>query len=86
MQCGDCPKQSPERGRELRLSERNLQMLRLYNEVRATAGACLTEEMRRDRLLMLNLSDLAAMDRVRERQRLAEEIGYHTALLLVKRG
>lgn len=86
LQCGDCPKESPERGRELVLSERNRQMLQRYEEVRATSGACLTAGMKRDHLLMRNLADLAELDRTRERRRLAEEIGYQTALLLVKRG
>ena len=86
MQCGDCPKESPERGRDLKLSERNLRMLDLYEEVRATGGACLTDAMKRDRVLMRNMADMAALDRARERRKLAEEIGYQTALLLVKRG
>lgn len=68
------------------LSPRNRLTLRLYEEVRATGGACLTEAMKRDRVLMRNLADLAELDRARERRLLAEEICYQTALLKVGHG
>lgn len=86
LQCAQCPKESPERARVLVLSPRNRLTLRLYEEVRATSGVCLTDAMKRDRVLMRNLADLSELDRARERRLLAEEISYQTALLKVGHG
>jgi hypothetical protein len=65
------------------LSPRNQATLRLYEECRLGG---VPAEWRSDRLLMRNFADLAEMDSARERRKLAEEIGYQTAMLMVKRG
>lgn len=51
-----CPKESPEKEAEHLLSAKNWQTWELYHAVQASAGACLTERMREDRLLAQNLA------------------------------
>ena len=57
--CAQCPKGSPEKEHETRLTRRNAAVVELYRMVRATSGSILTEEMKRDRRM---LKDLALCD------------------------
>jgi hypothetical protein len=72
--CGTCPKKSPASARELELSRRNVKTLWIYRQVRATAGQCLTDEMRRDGLLMRNLALLDGIFRDYDQSRLGEQV------------
>jgi hypothetical protein len=80
-----CPKGSPAEEQEHVLSPENWQAWQLYREVRATNGACLTDAMRADRLLMQNLSILDEMARVRERQQLGREVASNLLPLMFRR-
>lgn len=72
--CEKCPKKSPEREREFVLSDRNLKTIRLYYEVRATGGACLTERERSDRLLTRNLQLIDRLVREHERKQQTDDL------------
>ena len=54
--CGTCPKGSPDRESESRLSPRNAAVVQTYRIVRATNGAALTDEMRQDQRMLLDLA------------------------------
>jgi hypothetical protein len=69
-----CPKVSPEKEAEYSLSDKNRQTYQVYQEVRATAGGCLTEAMKADRLLMRNLAAIDEIVRRGERRELAENL------------
>jgi hypothetical protein len=53
--CGTCPKKSPAEARHYELSRRNIKTFRIWEQVQATRGACLTPAMRRDTVLLRNL-------------------------------
>lgn len=70
--CSKCPKESPEKEQEHKLSERNRKLVRLFREVKATNGARLTEGMKRDQLLMTNLAIIGQLYETYERNELAD--------------
>lgn len=72
--CSECPKESPAKEHEHVLTEENWLMWQLWREVRASGGACLTEKMKGDRVLLENLSLIDDLARIRERRQLAQEI------------
>lgn len=72
--CEKCPKQSPRHEAEFVLSDRNLRTLRLYYEVRATGGACLSEAERQDRLLTRNLYTIDRLVREFERKQQVDDL------------
>lgn len=69
--CHKCPKESPEKAHEHELSAKNWRTLALYQQVRASSGACLSDEMKRDALLMKNLATIDALFRRWEREQQA---------------
>lgn len=79
-----CPKGSPAEEAEHILSAENWQTWELYRQVRATNGACLTDAMKADALLMRNLALLDELARVRERQQLGRELAANVARFLVR--
>lgn len=78
-----CPKGSPAEEAMHLLSAENRLTWQIYREVRATNGACLTDEMRRDALLMQNLSYLDELVRIHERRQLGREVAYNLAPLVI---
>lgn len=50
--CSSCPKGSPDNEKLVTLSARNIALVRRYQQVRATAGACLSEQEKADGWLM----------------------------------
>lgn len=72
--CELCPKGSPAEEHEHLLTADNWLTLELFREVKATNGACLTDEMKADRLLMQNLAAIDQLWIAKERQRLGREI------------
>lgn len=85
LPCENCPKQSPAKEKEYRLSDRNWKTLELYEQVRASAGACLSEAERRDPILRRNLAIIDRIMRQYERRRSAEELSHQVALLFSRR-
>lgn len=81
-QCALCPKESPARAAELRLTRANVATLRIYLESRATAGASLTPVMLRDLLLLRNLRIIDGIYRAWEQTKASEALGHQTARLL----
>lgn len=79
-----CPKGSPAEEAEHLLSADNAQTWQLYREVKATGGACLTDEMKRDQLLMRNLALIDQLAEARQRQQLGREIAGQVARFLVR--
>ena len=79
--CDQCPKESPEKAHEHELSDRNRQTVRLYHQVRATQGGCMTEAMKADRLLARNLAIVDQLYREWEREQAAKELAYQVAVL-----
>lgn len=61
LQCSQCPKKSPENAKRLELSGKNWKTFRLWREVKATHGRCLTDAMARDPIIRRNLSILDAL-------------------------
>ena len=82
--CDKCPKGSPSEAHEHHLSRKNWQTFEFYQQVRATGGACLTDRMRMDRLLMQNLAIVDGLYRRFEREQLGIELAYQVALLYKK--
>ncbi|HEV8061534.1 MAG TPA: hypothetical protein VGP68_16765 [Gemmataceae bacterium] len=82
--CSECPKGSPEEEAEHLLSADNWLTWQIYREVKATNGACLTDAMKADALLMRNLAMLDELARVRERQQLGRELAANVARFLVR--
>jgi hypothetical protein len=80
-----CPKGSPAEEAEHVLTPENWQAWQLYREVRATNGACLSEAMRNDRLLMQNLTLLDELARARDRQQLGRELAHNLYPLFWRR-
>lgn len=72
--CEKCPKQSPEREREFILSDRNLKTLRLYHEVQATSGQCLSEREKADRVLTRNLQTIHRLYKQQERRQQTDDL------------
>lgn len=56
--CWKCPKQSPSEAKRMELSDKNWRTWRIYQQVQATGGGCLTEAMKRDAVLNRNLGDI----------------------------
>lgn len=54
--CEKCPKESPAKAREYELSRDNCDLVDFYWTVKATCGACLTDNMRTDTLLTQRLA------------------------------
>jgi hypothetical protein len=79
--CHECPKESPQKCKEHELSRKNRMTLRLYYEVRATSGQCLTPAMRGDRLLMRNLAIVDGIYRQFEQDQMARSIVAGIAIL-----
>ncbi|WP_158264953.1 hypothetical protein [Blastopirellula marina] len=67
LQCGSCPKRSPQHAVQVELSAKNWKTYRLWREVRATYGRCLSPAMARDSIIRRNL---AAIDAVVDRRQL----------------
>ncbi|TWT30719.1 hypothetical protein [Blastopirellula retiformator] len=67
LQCGQCPKKSPQNAKRLELSVKNWKTYQLWREVKATHGRCLTDEMARDSIIRRNLAILDALHEVHER-------------------
>jgi hypothetical protein len=76
-----CPKGSPAEEAEHVLSAENWRAWQFYREVRATGGACLTERMKADALLMQNLALLNDLAEARRRQQLGRELAVNLARL-----
>lgn len=72
--CSDCPKESPAKEHEHVLTADNWLTWQLWREVRASGGACLTDSMRADRVLLENLSLIDDLARIQDRRQLAREI------------
>lgn len=53
--CVTCPKKSPDQARHYELSERNLQAVEFYYITRAMNGANLSEDMKQDAIVQLNM-------------------------------
>jgi len=70
LQCGSCPKGSPAAAQQVELSPKNWKTYRLWREVQATYGRCLSPAMARDSIIRRNL---AAIDAVVERHQRAPE-------------
>lgn len=56
---------------QVRVRDRFMALLRLYDAVKATSGACLTEEQKRDQLLINALASIDTINRHGERMMLA---------------
>lgn len=72
--CWKCPKKSPEEAHRYELSKGNLELYNLYCKVKATSGACLTEEQKSSEWLS---SRLAIIDTIVEQdkdERLAKQM------------
>jgi len=76
--CEKCPMESPQKAHEHLLSRRNWETFRLYQQVRATGGACLNAAERQDPLLAHNL---ALIDNI-YRQWEAMQLATHVALAI----
>lgn len=63
LQCGKCPKKSPENAKLVELTAKNWKTYRLWREARATHGRCLTPQMAADSIVRRNL---AVLDSVQE--------------------
>ena len=59
--CGYCPKGSPEQAKQSELTFKNLQAIEFYHRVQATHGAVLTDEDKRDDLLMAKLAAIGRL-------------------------
>lgn len=70
--CEQCPKKSPENAKRIALSLKNWKTLAIYRQVKATCGACLTDAMRNDRLLMKNMASIDVVYQAFERQQQAK--------------
>ncbi|WP_146431161.1 hypothetical protein [Blastopirellula retiformator] len=67
LQCGSCAKGSPAEAPQWELSAKNWKAYRLWREVRATYGRCVSPAMARDSIIRRNLA--AIDDVVRRYQR-----------------
>jgi hypothetical protein len=79
-----CPKGHPREEHESRLSPRNRATLEIYQQVQATNGACLTEQMRRDKLLMRNLSIVHRVVEAARQQQAAKQMGDYVGLAVAR--
>lgn len=79
--CDTCPRGSPTRERASQLNRRSVGVLQLYLQVRATGGACLDAGMRRNGVLMRDLSLIDELFRIKERIAASEQIGAQIALV-----
>lgn len=75
-----CPKGHPSEERHSVLSDRNRQAWELYKAVQATSGACLTDAMRRDALLMRNLGIIHRIVTQSQQYQQAKDTGSRVAL------
>ncbi len=82
--CDTCPKGSPEDKKYSRLRPVHWRTLAFYQQVRATRGACLTDEAREDAWLMQDLAILETLYQRFEREALAMELANQVALLYKK--
>ena len=80
--CHKCPKQSPQQSHEHELSAKNWRTLSLYQQVRASRGACLTDAMKNDGLLMKNLATIDALFRRWEREQQASAVAFEVVRLV----
>jgi len=83
--CHTCPKKSPDREHEFRLSTKNWQTVQLYWEVQATRGVCLNDAEREDEVLLANLAIVDAIWRRAQQQELVSAIGQQVLPYLMRR-
>lgn len=74
LQCGQCPKKSPQTARQVELSAKNWKTYRLWREVRATYGRCLSPAMARDSIVRRNLAEIDAIYERHERDESARQL------------
>lgn len=72
--CRTCPRESPERAAAIALGRREFATIHFYLQVRATAGACLTERERMDPLLLRNLAIVDGVFRRHESSQAAGDL------------
>lgn len=72
--CWSCPKKSPQEAHKYELTRENQALYNLYLQVRASGGACLSEEQRASRRLMEKLSAIDSIVESDRRQKLASEL------------
>ena len=73
--CKQCPKQSPERARRLKLSDRDLATINLFLRNRALFGRMLTDAEVNDPWLARSFSMLESVYRAYESSKEAQHIG-----------
>lgn len=81
LQCGNCPKKSPENAKACSLSERNQKTILLYHQLRAGVG--FTEDMKQDDVLKINMAIIDTMYREHDRDSLARGMAVEIAQLLL---
>jgi len=86
--CSECPKGSPEREHEFRLTTKNLRTIRLYLETRACGTESLTPAERQDATLRRNFVTLDELFRRAEEQKRVKALGAeiaHSVLMMMRR-
>ena len=74
--CKTCPKGSPAEERDHVLTAKNWRTLKIYQQVRATGGHCLTDAERVDPILRQNLATIDVLVRAHEHQRLVIDLSH----------
>lgn len=82
--CFECPKGPPRDAADSILTRRNARTLQLYLQVRATGGQCLTRRMRRNWLLMRNLTIIDGLYREWEASRFSSQIAAQTSAVFAQ--
>lgn len=72
--CWSCPKKSPEQAHEFELSKQGHEIYNLYRKVKATAGACLSEEQRKSAVLAERLALVDAIVEADKTLKLAKQV------------
>ena len=72
--CWSCPKKSPEQAHEFELSKQGLELYNLYRKVKATSGACLSEEQRSSVILAERLALIDTIVEADKTLKLAKQV------------
>lgn len=72
--CWSCPKKGPEQAHEFELSKQGFELYNLYRKVKATSGACLTEEQRSSSILADRLALIDTIVEADKAVKLAKQV------------
>lgn len=77
--CWSCPKKSPEQAHEFELSKQGFELYNLYRKVKATSGACLTDEQRSSSILAGRLALIDTIVEADKAANLAKQVAAGSA-------